>query len=120
MNKFELYRQIRGELTTHYDKEQRLVSTLLDEGVEAVVSTSARIACAESDTLVANGEASKVFRQEINEAIRIILERYQRALRKEVEALGLSNESSRWQEAAADHSTSIVASGELGNGVEKH
>jgi len=127
VNKFHLYRQIREELAAHYDKELRNVSALLQEGVEAVVGPNTRVACSKTESLVANGDASKVFREEMSEAVRLILERYHRSLRKEVETLGLTFENEGWAEPQADRNgssnrttgnrTSGIANG---NGAEPH
>lgn len=98
MNKFQLYRQIREELAAHYDKELRNVTALLEGGVEAVVGSGTRVTCSKTDSLVANGDASKVFREEMSEALKLILERYHRSLRKEIETLGLSYEHEEWKD----------------------
>ncbi|MCH9765643.1 MAG: hypothetical protein K0U34_06585 [Alphaproteobacteria bacterium] len=122
MNKFQLYRQIREELAAHYDKELRSVVALLEEGVDAVVGANARITCTNADSLVTNGDASKVFREEMSEAVRLILERYQRSLRKEIETLGLTYDGDGWKEpdtrlpSALSRSTGARA----GNGAESH
>ena len=124
MNKFHLYRQIREELAAHYDKELRSVSTVLQEGVEFVAGPNSRIACSKTESLVASGDANKVFREELSEAIRLILERYHRSLSKEVETLGLSFEDDSWTEAKAELSGSqTLATGQImqnGNGTERH
>ncbi len=122
VNKFHLYQQIREELATNYDKELRNVSALLQEGVEAVAGPNIRVACFKTESLVANGDASKVFREEMSEAVRLILERYHRSLRKEVETLGLSFENDDWTESQADRNgspnrTSGIANG---NSAEPH
>lgn len=122
VNKFHLYRQIREELAAHYDKELRNVSALLQEGVEAVVGSNTRVACSKTESLVANGDASKVFREEMSEAIRLILERYHRSLSKEVETLGLSFEKDAWKEPQADLGSAhgLAPSHRNGNGAEPH
>lgn len=122
MNKFHLYRQIREELAAHYDKELRNVSALLQEGVEAVVGPNTRVACSKTESLVSNGDASKVFREEISEAVRLILERYHRSLHKEVETLGLTFEKEGWTEPKADLGSShnLSPGHRNGNGAETH
>lgn len=122
VNKFQPYRQIREELATHYEKELRNVSALLEEGVEGVVSANTRISVGKTESLVANGDASKVFREEINEAVRLILERYHRSLRKEVETLGLRYSEEGWKDSGSKLSTAMGHSASLrsGNGAEPH
>lgn len=122
VNKFHLYRQIREELAAHYEKELRNVSALLQEGIESVVGPSTRVACSKTESLVANGDASKVFREEMSEAVRLILERYHRSLHKEVETLGLSFEKEGWKDAQADMGSAhnLTPSLRNGNGAEPH
>lgn len=124
MNKFHLYRQIREELAAHYDKELRNVSTLLKDGVEVVAGPNSRIACSKTDSLVASGDANKVFREELSEAVRLILERYHRSLSKEVQTLGLSFDDDNWTDGNADLGGSPtrvqVPLMQTGNGSEPH
>ncbi len=124
VNKFHLYRQIREELAAHYDKELRNVSALLQEGVEFVAGPKSRVACSKTETLVASGDANKVFREELSEAIRLILERYHRSLSKEVETLGLSFEKDSWTETKTELGGSQnLAAGSVmqnRNGAEPH
>ena len=122
MNKFQLYRQIREELATHYDKELRNVAALLEEGVDAVVGANTRVTCSKTESLVINGDASKVFREEMTEAVRLILERYHRSLCKEIETLGLSYENDDWKESdsALSGSMSRPAALRNGKGAETH
>lgn len=118
VNKYQLYRQIRDELAGHYERELKAVSGLVEEGLDGLVGAGARVACVKTDSLIANGDANKVFREEINEAVRLILERYQRALRKEIDGLGLTVDEPNWQEPAASSSYTNVAAQPpgLGNG----
>lgn len=117
VNKYQLYRQIRDELAGHYERELKAVSALIEEGLDDLVGAGARVACVKTDSLIANGDANKVFREEINEAARLILERYQRALRKEIDGLGLSVDEPTWQESAKGTYTNAVSHPPtLGNG----
>ena len=120
VNKFQLYRQIREELAAHYDKEVRNVGALLEEGVEVVVGSNTRVTCSKTESLVSNGDASKVFREEMSEAVHLILERYQRSLRKEIEALGLSYEKDSWDTKDGGLRGSLGHSTTVRNGVEPH
>lgn len=122
MNKFHLYRQIREELAAHYDKELRSVSALLQEGVDAITGPNTRVVCSKTESLVANGDASKVFREEMGEALRLILERYHRSLRKEAETLGLTFENDTWQEPKSERNPSHTLSNGLVSrpGAESH
>lgn len=122
VNKFQLYRQIREELVAHYEKELRNVSAVLQEGVDCISSANNRLSCGGSELLVVNGEANKAFREETAEAMRLILERYQRSLRKEIEALGLAVENDTWRDAGAQLSGGGNPSAGLrnGNGAEPH
>lgn len=97
MNKLQLYKQIREELGAHYEKELRNVEALLKSGCETVAGSNGRLFCSKTDSLIANGDANKVFREELGEALRLILERYQRGLRREVAALGLAKDSQSWE-----------------------
>jgi len=124
VNKFHLYRQIREELAAHYDKELRSVSTLLKDGVEFVAGPNSRIACSKTESLVASGDANKVFREELNEAVRLILERYHRSLGKEVQTLGLTFDDDSWTDTKAElggpQARSQVQMMQNGNGSEPH
>jgi hypothetical protein len=101
VNKFQLYKQIREELAAHYEKELRTVDALLKSGCDSLVSGNARLSCSKTDALVSSGDANKVFREELSEAVRLILERYQRGLRREVAALGLVGENGNWDDSDA-------------------
>ena len=96
VNKLQIYKQIREELAAHYEKELRNVDALLKSGCETVTGANGRLFCAKTESLIAGGEANKVFREELSEAVRLILERYQRALRREVSALGLTKDDPPW------------------------
>lgn len=122
MNKFQLYRQIREELAAHYEKELRTVTAVLEEGVEAIASSNTRLACSPADSLVTNGDAHKVFREELTESMRFILERYQRSLRKEIETLGIKFDTENWKKQSNDIPASFSGVGSLrsGNGAEPH
>lgn len=91
MNKYQLYKQIRIELATSCDKEMKAVTELLESGLNSIVGGKVTIELTTSNSLNAMSEAGRIFREELSEATRLILERYRRNLRKEIVGLGLQD-----------------------------
>lgn len=91
MNKYQLYKQIRQELATGCDKELKAVSEILDSGITAIAGGEATLDVALADSVNSMSEAGRVFRDELNESMRLILDRYRRNLQKEIASLGLDD-----------------------------
>lgn len=91
MNKYQLYKQIRQELATGCDKELKAVSELLDSGITSITGGDATLEVALADSVNSMSEAGRVFRDELNESMRLILDRYRRNLQKEIASLGLDD-----------------------------
>ena len=89
MRKQEQFKELRDELTLEYQKELSDVQKLLDGGVTCIENGQAAIYFGEKNSLILDGEAGRVFREEVADALAITLARYARNLAKEVESLGL-------------------------------
>ena len=89
MNKYQLYKQIRQELATGCADELAAVTDLLQNGFTAIGSPTASLDVGAQNSFSSMSEAGRIFREELADAVRLILERYQRNLRKEIVGLGL-------------------------------
>ena len=91
MNKYQVYRELRDELTGAYERELQNVREILDTGVAEIAGGRVTLQCSEHASVVQLGEAGKIFRDEIGDSLRLILERYERNLSKESASLGLGS-----------------------------
>lgn len=91
MNKYQLYKQIRQELAVSCDREIKAVSDILDTGLMSITGSTAALDVGTPNSLNSMSEAGRVFREELGEAVRVILERYRRSLQKEIVGLGLDD-----------------------------
>lgn len=89
MNKQQVYRELRHELSTQYHAELQVVRDLLESPAQLLTNGETQLHLDGPVTLPASGEAGKVFREEVADALGIILERYARNLAKEIDELGL-------------------------------
>jgi hypothetical protein len=91
MNKYQLYKQIRQELAIGCDRELNAVSDILESGVMSLNGANATLDVGSLNSLNSMSESGRVFREELGEAVRVILERYRRSLQKEIASLGLDD-----------------------------
>ena len=89
MNKQQLFQELRDELASAYTEELASVHGLLESGLTAIKNERAQVHLQEPASLAAKGEAGKIFREELTDAMNLILERYARNLVKEIEHLGI-------------------------------
>lgn len=89
MNKYQVYKEIREELGADFEKEFKDLQELLTKGVSVIGNAHATLQLVDPKSLAAFGEARKILTEEIEESLRLILERYERNLKKEVGSLGL-------------------------------
>ena len=89
MNKYQLYKQIRQELATGCADELAAVTDLLQSGVTMISGPGSSVDVGAQNSFSSMSEAGRIFREELADAVRLILERYQRNLRKEIVGLGL-------------------------------
>jgi hypothetical protein len=103
VNKYQLYKQIRQELAIGCDRELKAVSEILESGVMALSGINATLDVGSQNSLNSMSESGRVFREELGEAVRVILERYRRSLQKEIAGLGLDDVRTE-QAQPAEHS----------------
>ncbi len=89
MNKQELFQELRDELASAYTEELASVHGLLEGGLTAIKNERSQVHLQETGSIAAKGEAGKIFREELSDAMNLILERYARNLVKEIEHLGI-------------------------------
>ena len=94
LNKYKLFKQIRGELAESCSKELRAVEEILQRGLTIVAGGMATIEINTPNSLNSMSESGRIFRDELAQTTRLILERYQRNLKKEMAALGLQDHNS--------------------------
>ena len=86
----ETYKKLRQELSIDYVSEISRVKNLLANGIGDVHDGKALLDVSQTGSLVALGEARKVFREEAWRAMQLILERYERNLKREALGLGIT------------------------------
>ncbi len=89
MNKQELFQELRDELTSAYTEELAHVQSLLESGLTTIQNERSHVQLQDQTSIAAKGEAGKIFREELADAMTLILERYARNLVKEIEHLGI-------------------------------
>ncbi|MEM7559944.1 MAG: hypothetical protein AAF346_16025 [Pseudomonadota bacterium] len=89
MNKQELFQELRDELTSAYTEELASVQSLLESGLTTIQNERSLVELQDQTSIAAKGEAGKIFREELADAMTLILERYARNLVKEIEHLGI-------------------------------
>ncbi|MEM9354794.1 MAG: hypothetical protein AAGB04_01155 [Pseudomonadota bacterium] len=89
MNKQELFQELRDELTSAYTEELASVQSLLESGLTTIQNERSHVQLQDQTSIAAKGEAGKIFREELADAMTLILERYARNLVKEIEHLGI-------------------------------
>ena len=89
MNKQELFQELRDELTSAYTEELSSVQSLLESGLTTIQNERSQVQIQDQTSIAAKGEAGKIFREELADAMTLILERYARNLVKEIEHLGI-------------------------------
>ena len=89
MNKQELFKELRDELAVAYEAELSNVHGLLENGITTLNNDKYQVRLDQSASLAAKGEAGKIFREEVADAMNLIIERYARNLIKEIEHLGI-------------------------------
>ena len=105
MNKYQLYKQIRQELAISCDRELKAVAEILDSGLLTISGGNATLDVGTPNALNSMSEAGRVFREELGEAVSVILERYRRSLHKEVAGLGLDEVRADGQAATEGYAT---------------
>ena len=91
MNKYQTFLRIRHELAADYKKEILATRELIHNGLSAIMGPRNRLALQDQENLASLGEARKQFREELETAVRPVLERYERKLISEVEGLGIND-----------------------------
>lgn len=89
MNKQELFQELRDELASAYTEELASVQSLLESGLTSIKNERSEVEIHDQSSIAAKGEAGKIFREELSDAMNLILERYARNLVKEIEHLGI-------------------------------
>ena len=89
MNKQELFQELRDELASAYTEELASVQSLLESGLTSIKNERSEVEIQDQSSIAAKGEAGKIFREELSDAMNLILERYARNLVKEIEHLGI-------------------------------
>lgn len=91
LNKYKLFKQIRGELAESCTKELHAVDEILQRGLSIVAGGMATIEINTPNSLNSMSESGRIFRDELTQTTRLVLERYQRNLKREMAALGLQD-----------------------------
>lgn len=89
MSKQEQLLELRNELTSAYQSELRNVQRLIESGVSRIENPEACLSLSTAKSLAMSGEAGEIFCDELGDAVMLVLERYERNLRKEMARLGL-------------------------------
>ena len=65
------------------------MQSLLESGLTSIKNERSEVEIHDQSSITAKGEAGKIFREELSDAMNLILERYVRNLVKEIEDLGI-------------------------------
>jgi len=91
MSKQRQLLELRQELALAYRDELNRIQKLINGGISRIENPEAFVFVTGTKSLVLNGEAGQVFRDEVGDSVLLALERYERNLQKEMSRLGLES-----------------------------
>ncbi|MEL6423272.1 MAG: hypothetical protein AAFQ42_12625 [Pseudomonadota bacterium] len=89
MDKLHTFKKLRKQLAAEYEAEILAVNDLLNHGVEALAGTQTTLNTSTRDDESAIGEARRAMAEDVQNSIRMVMQRYARNLEDEIAELGL-------------------------------
>ncbi|MEO0619006.1 MAG: hypothetical protein AAFZ01_06975 [Pseudomonadota bacterium] len=89
MDKLQTFKKLRKQLAAEYEAEILAVNDLLNHGVEGLTGTQTTLNTSTRDNESAIGEARRAMAEDVQNSIRMVMQRYARNLEDEINDLGL-------------------------------
>lgn len=89
MDKLHTFKKLRKQLAAEYEAEILAVNDLLNSGVETLGGTQTTLNTSTRDAESAIGEARRAMAEDVQNTIRVVMQRYAKNLEDEIAELGL-------------------------------
>lgn len=89
MDKLHTFKKLRKQLAAEYEAEILAVNDLLNNGVENLGGTQTTLNTSTRDSDSAIGEARRAMAEDVQNTIRVVMQRYAKNLEDEISELGL-------------------------------
>ena len=89
MDKLHTFKKLRKQLAAEYEAEILAVNDLLNSGVETLGGIQTKLNTSTRDAESAIGEARRAMAEDVQNTIRVVMQRYAKNLEDEISELGL-------------------------------
>ncbi|MGI9406462.1 MAG: hypothetical protein ACR2O4_08835 [Hyphomicrobiaceae bacterium] len=89
MDKMKTFKTLRKQLATEYEAEILAVNDLLHNGIEAIGGTQSTLNVSLRDPDTSIGDARRAMAEDLQNSVRMVMQRYAKGLEDEIADLGL-------------------------------